>query len=365
MSKLAGSLGESEDKTKKAFDVAGSALLGGLMKQMSSPQGAKTAFDEISRFDPGVLGNVTQMLTGGGSKDGNSALMSMGTKMLGSLLGPNLNSIISMIAKLTGIGEGSSKSMLTMLAPLFMGTIAKQVKSGGLNMSGLTDLVMGQKSHVAKHLPSDFSKTLGIANLLDEGTKKVAAGAQRAATETAAAGSGLMKMLIPLAILGALAFFAWRMLNSNKVEQVANKSIEAAQDAGTAAAGAVGTAVEEVADAASDLTVTMPPIPGFDFNAISTDVTSGFGKLTDAITGITDEASAQATIPQIEDLTKAIGAYGFDKMPAEGTSVLQGILRPLIEKLKAAIETASKIPGVNAILEPTVGELMKSVSAYI
>ena len=155
------------------------------------------------------------------------------------------------------------------------------------------------------------------------------------------------------------------MLNSNKVEQVATKSLEAAQDAGATAAGAVDTAVEEVADAASNLTVTMPTIPGFDFNAISTDVSSGFGKLTDAITGITDEASAQATIPQIEDLTKAIGAYGFDKMPAEGTSVLQGILRPLIEKLKAAIETASKIPGVNAILEPTVGELMKSVSAFI
>jgi hypothetical protein len=375
MGKLAGSLGESEDKTKKAFDVAGSALLGGLMKQMSSPQGAKNAFDEISRFDPGVLGNITQMLTGGGSKDNNSALTSMGTKMIGSLLGSNQNSIISMIARLTGISEGTAKSLLTMLAPLFMGTIAKQVKSGGLNMSALTDLVMGQKAHVAKHLPGDFTKTLGIADLLTDGSKKVAEGAKRAgaaATETAAAGSGLMKMLIPLVILAALAFFAWRMLNSNKVEQVANKSLEVAQsaadataDAVDATAGAVDAAAGQVADAASNLSVNMPNIPGFDFSAISTDFSSGFGKLTDSITAISDEASAQSAIPQIEELTKKIAAYGFDKMPAEGTAVLQGILRPLIEKLKAAIETASKIPGVNAILEPTVGELMKSVSAFI
>ncbi len=41
LGQIAGMLGESEPKTKSAMEMAGAALLGSLMKQASSPQGAK------------------------------------------------------------------------------------------------------------------------------------------------------------------------------------------------------------------------------------------------------------------------------------------------------------------------------------
>ncbi len=363
--KIAGSLGESEEKTKSAFDIAGSAILGGLIKKMSNPQGSKDVFEEVSRFDTSTFDNITQVLTGGGSKENSSALTSLGGKLLSSLLGSNQDSIIGMIAKLAGIGQGSSKSLLTMIAPLLLGTIAKQVKSGGLNLSGLTDLIMGQKSVVSKNLPSEFSKTLGIANLLDEGSKAVQAGTQqasRAAKETAESGAGLLKVLVPLAILAGLGFLVWKMASPAK--QVAEKTIEAADTAVQATENVIADAADKVGDAADRITLNKPAVPGVDFDAISKELGANFGTLTKSISGITDDASARLAVPQIEELTKQIGTFGFDKMPQEANSVLQGIMQPLIEKLQAAIETASQIPGVKAILEPAVNMLMKSVSAY-
>ncbi len=365
--KIAGMLGESEQKTKSAYELAGSAILGGLIKKMSNPQGAKDVYEEVSRFDSGALANITQVLTGGGSEENTSAMSSLGSKLISGLLGSNQDSTIGMIAKLAGIGEGSSKSLLTMLAPLLLGMLSKQVKSGGLDLSGLTKLIMGQKEQVAKALPADFSRQLGIANLLDQGSQAVREGARQtrvAAEETASAGAGLLKVLVPLAIVAGLGFLIWKMTSSKAVDQVAQTTAEVASSAADATRDAASSVATSVAGAADRVTVNKPAIPGVNFDAISKELGSAFGTLTNSVADIKDEASAQAAVPQFEALTKQIETFGFDKMPEEANATLQVLIRPLIEKLQAALETVSKIPGVEAILEPAVKQLMSSVSAY-
>lgn len=360
-SSLAGSLGESEQKTKSAFDLAGSAILGGLIKKMSNPQGAKEVYDEVNQVDSGLLGSAIDALTGRGSEENTSTTSSLGWKLISRLLGSNSNSLIEMIAKTAGIGQGSTKSLLSMLAPLLLGTIAKQVTSGGLDLKGLTNLVLGQKSHVAKTLPANFSQQLGIANLLSEGTQS----AKRAAAETAQAGSGLLKTLVPLAILVAIGLLVWKMTSSNAAKQAAKTTVDAAESAVAATGDAIENVAEDVSDAADRITMNKPVVPGVNFEAISEELGMSFGKLSESISTISDEASARSVLPQIEEVSKQIGLLGFDKMPQEATATLQGILRPLVEKLQAAIELASKIPGVKSILEPAVGSLMDSVSAYV
>ncbi len=278
LGKIAGSLGESEAKTTSAIDIAGSAILGSLIKKVSSPQGAKDVFQQVNQFDTGLLDNVGSLLTGGAEQPQSSDWTSMGTKLISSLLGGKQDSVIGMIAKLTGIGQGSSKSLLSMLAPLLMGVIAKQVKSGNLDLSGLVDLVMGQKSLVAKTLPAEFGQQLGIANLLDQGAdvaRETSGRVTRAAQETAGSGAGLLKALVPLAILAAVGFGAWTLFSSKPAQEVAQKTVDAA------------------ADAAERITVQKPAVPSLNLEVISADLGTTFGDLTKSISGISDEASAR------------------------------------------------------------------------
>ena len=273
----------------------------------------------------------------------------MGSSLIGSLLGGKQDSIIGMIAKHAGIGQGSSKSLLTMLAPLLLGTIAKQVKSGNLGLGGLVDLVTGQKSYVAKALPAEFGQQLGIANLLDRGAdaaRDTSNRVTRAKQETAGSGAGLLKALVPLAILAAVAFGGWKLFTAKPAQEVAQSTADAA------------------ADATDRITLQKPAVPSFNFDAISGDLGTTFGNLTKSISGISDEASARQALPQITELQKQFQGYGFDKLPQDQTSTLSQMLSPMVEKLQAALEIAYRIPGVKAILEPAVSGFIDSVSAF-
>jgi len=352
LGQLAGALGETEEKTKSAIDIAAPALLGGLMKQASTPHGAQDLFNEAKRFDTGILDNLGSLISGGQSQE--SGLMSMGAKLLPMLLGPNLSSIIGMIAKLAGIGQGASKSLLGMLAPLLFGLIAKQVKSGGLDLKGFTDLIMGQKRHVAKSLPGDLGRQLGIANLLDQGvetardtTYKVA----RAGQEAAGSGLGFLKTLIPLLLIAALAWAGWKFLFSRNAEDVA----DGVRNAAGQVADATTDAASRAADAVSDV------IP--DFDNLKLNLNNSFGDVTKAISEIADEASARAALPKLRELETQIEDLGWGAMSAPQQSALSGVLQPLVEKLQRALETVYAIPGVRAILEPAVNALTSKFEA--
>ena len=357
LGKIAGSLGESEEKTTSAMDIAGSAILGSLIKKVSSPEGAKDVFKEVEQFDTGLLDSVGDLLTGGAEQQQSSGWASMGSKLIASLLGGKQDSVIGMISKLTGIGQGSSKSLLSMLAPLLLGMIAKKVKSGNLGLSDLVELVMGQKSYVAKALPAEFGQQLGIANLLDQGADAVRDTSERvtrAAQETAGSGAGLVKALVPLAILAVVGLGAWKLFSSKPAQEVAQKTAEVA----TAAAD---TAVDAAADVSDRITLQKPAIPDFNFEAISGELGTTFGNLTKSVSGISDEATAREALPQITELQKQFQGYGFDKLPEAQASTLSQMLSPMMEKLQAALEIAYRIPGVKEILEPAVSGLIDSV----
>ena len=352
LSSLSKSFGANEEATGKAFDLASSAILGGLIKKASDPRGATDVFDQVKNFDSGGFGldDIVDIFKGGAPEEKQSSLSSMGWDLVSGLFGSSkLDSIIEMLSRLTGIGQGSSKSLLSMVAPLLMGTLAKQVKSGGLDLSDFTSMIMGQKSQVSRNLPASFSQELGIANLLDEGAQTV----QRTANEAAETGAGFLKALVPLALILGLGFLIWKMTQSDAAKEVAEEAKSAAV-----------AAEQAVEDAADRIAVNKPAVPELNLDSIKTELSDSFGSLTESVLGITDQASAEKIVPQIEEVTKQITGYGFDKMPEQSLSGLQGINEPLVEKLKAALETVSQVPGVKEVLEPALGSLMDSVSAY-
>jgi hypothetical protein len=331
------------------------------MQKVSSPQGAKDVFSQVSKFDTGLLDNLSERIGGGGNQEQASSWASMGGKLISSLLGDKESSLIGMIAKLAGIGQGSSKSLLSMLAPLLVGVIAKQVKSGNLDLSGLVSLIMGQRAQVAKFLPSEATQQLGIANLLDQGADAIHDGGTkvtRATRETADTGAGLLKTLVPVLLVVGIGLVAWKLL-SPPAKEFAQNTAEVAG----AAVDATKEAAADVVDAADRITLK-PVVPSLDLEALAGTLGTSVTDLTKSITGITDEATAREALPQINAFQQQFSSYSLDKMPEEATTALRRVVGPLIEKLQAAIALAYKIPGVKEILEPATSGLLKTVSAF-
>ena len=105
--------------------------------------------------------------------------------------------------------------MLGLLAPIVLGAIGKQSK--GLDAEGIARMLAGQKGHIASALPSGLGSLLssavpGLSSFVG-GASNAATAAARTATNVAsgaareaeAAGSSVMKWLIPLLLL-VLAF---------------------------------------------------------------------------------------------------------------------------------------------------------------
>ncbi|MCO8124312.1 DUF937 domain-containing protein [Stieleria sp. TO1_6] len=361
LSKVAGMLGEDETKTKSAMDIAGSALLGGLMKKVSSPQGAEDVFHHAKQFDTGMLEDLDDHFGAAANPQESSVWSVLGGEIVSKLLGNNQDSAIDMVSKLAGIGRGSSKSLLSMLAPLLFGMIAKRVKTGDLNLSSLINLVMSQKAQVAKYLPAEFNRQLGIAGLMDSTPQTERVTRPHAPVRKQDDGN-LVKFLLPLAVVVGLGIAAWWLMSSPEVQQVARNSADDVQPNDTRVEVQRPVVPEATVP---DATAPQATVPKINLDGIGANLGGAMTDLTQSIGSISDVASAQATIPQIKTLTERMRDTGFNQLTPERTTMLQGVLTPLVEKLQSALETAYQIPGVKAVLEPVVKDMMDALPSFV
>jgi outer membrane protein OmpA-like peptidoglycan-associated protein len=75
---------------------------------------------------------------------------------LSSLFGHNLSDVTDGIARYAGIDRSSAASLLAIAAPLALGYIGRLVRSDKLTVTGLADLLRGQRAEFARLLPSSF-----------------------------------------------------------------------------------------------------------------------------------------------------------------------------------------------------------------
>ena len=86
--------------------------------------------------------------------------------MLISLLGgKTLSALTGAVGQYAGLNSSGSKSLMGLLGPVVLGVLGQQQRSGGLDASGLANLLLSQKSNVAGALPSGFSKYLGDTDI--------------------------------------------------------------------------------------------------------------------------------------------------------------------------------------------------------
>lgn len=143
----------SEAATKTAIGSGLGAILGGLAKNASEPQGAESLFNAVNKkHDGGILDDVGGFLGMGDGMDGG--------KILGHVFGDNKANVESQVAQAAGVDQSMISKLLPMLAPMVMGWIGKKVASGALNPASLGGLLKGEQQQAESAMP-DLGGLLG------------------------------------------------------------------------------------------------------------------------------------------------------------------------------------------------------------
>src|SRR5436190_7694687 len=111
---------------------------------------------------------------------------------LSSLFGHNVSDVSDSIARYAGIGRSSGASLLAIAAPLALGYIGRLMRSDKLTVSGLADLLRGERAELARSLPAGF-RMPGIGAPYETG---------RTAVTARAAGGWSVPLMALLAALG-------------------------------------------------------------------------------------------------------------------------------------------------------------------
>lgn len=369
MQKIGGLLGQNDTKkTQSMFETAAGSILGGMMKKSSTPSGANDIFKSVQDHDDGVLDRLGDLLGGGKEQE----LMNSGNGVLEGVFGSNRTGMIGTIAKTLGLDSGIMGKLLSLAAPIVMGVIGRHVKSKALDAVGLGNLLGQQKSSLGSLLPSGLSGSLGFGDMLGSagdavkgamgaagdaagnvgshvsGAASSVAGAAsnvggsvaRGADEAASGLGSLLKFLLPLILLGALAFFGYKAMNSGEAP--------ADPDAGVAASG-------ENMEAGSSTTTTT----GFDLSMMQekfSGVTSAFEN------GVTMD-SAGSLAEKITELTGSIGNMGIGNLEGAAKDGAMGAIGNFKDTITNAMGSITD-NGILGVLKPAVEKLMEVLGAF-
>ena len=165
LNQISSAVGENPEGTRAAFGTALPALVASVIgKASASPNGPNEVYNMVQEGQQqgGWFDSASGML----SSLGSGGYQLAGNSLLNSLLGPKLGAVGSFLASHCGIKASSASAILSMAAPLLMGTIGKQVSSQGLGAAGLGQLLSSQTQYLKDAIPSGLANTLGIGNLL-------------------------------------------------------------------------------------------------------------------------------------------------------------------------------------------------------
>jgi hypothetical protein len=347
ITRIASAFGFDRTTVQKAIDGAIPSLLAAFGGVAGQPGGPQKLADAATQ-QMGTIDNFARIL-GSGTQ---SSFIQQGSQMLGSLLGgSNQNALTGAINKFTGLGQGTSGSLLGMLAPVVMGMIAKQQGTAQtLDPSKIASLLAGQKDNIAAALPPGLGTLLAGTGLTDSlggparaataRTSERASASARAVTDagrsvagtTASPTSNWLYWLVPAAVAIALiAYFANR-----PAEQIAQQPATTEQP-----------------------TTTNPQRAVVNTADVGKEVTDDLKNLHGTLGGITDVASAQAALPKLQE-----SAVQFDRVNSligrlspEQRKFIAGLVNAVMPALDQLFNKVLAIPGVSDELKPTVEAL--------
>ena len=355
LGKLSGLIGANESQTKTATSAAVPALLNVFGKMASTNSGADQLAKAMGGLDLGMLGNLAGAL--GGSQA--SGLGSMGGSLLTSLLGGgnNLSSLVGTIASFAGMQPGIMKTLLTYLAPMVLGMVAKQF-TGKPDASSVSRLFSEQSNNIRGALPKGLS--LGD---FGSASGRPSEPARHGGHSPEPQSAGLPGWLLPLLALGALGL-GWYIWNQNQPkDEVAIAQVERK-------VGRVTETVTEVVERKGkemmDTVVDQISIDPKFLEAIRVgkNATELFGGLTSVLKGVTNEETARLAVPELEKLAPMLTSLEEEagKLPVEEKPAFTDFIGKNLGLLSKMIDTVMALPGVKGLLGPVVGPMVETLT---
>ena len=358
LGKLSGLIGANESQTKTATSAAVPALLNVFGKMASTNSGADQLAKAMGGLDLGMLGNLAGAL--GGSQA--SGLGSMGGSLLTSLLGGgnNLSSLVGTIASFAGMQPGIMKTLLTYLAPMVLGMVAKQF-TGKPDASSVSRLLSEQSNNIRGALPKGLS--LGD---FGSASGRPSEPARHGGHSPEPQSAGLPGWLLPLLALGALGL-GWYIWNQNKAanevrpvavaeteEQVGPVTVKETE--------IVATKGKDIIDVVVDQISIDPKF--LEAIRVGKNATDLFGGLTSVLKGVTNEETARLAVPELEKLAPMLTSLEEEagRLPVEEKPAFTDFIGKNLGLLSKMIDTAMSLPGVKDLLGPVVGPMVETLT---
>jgi hypothetical protein len=213
--KLATASGLDRSLAQSAIGAAVPAILSALTGLVERPGGAKQLADAVARQPADVLSSIAD------GRAGFAQMANSGTGLLTSLLGGGaLGTLAATLARFAGIGEGPTRSLMGMLAPVIMGVLGNEQRAARLDANGLANMLTGQRKEIAAAMPSGLSRLLEASGLHEDITSSAPErrayesagsgypiGAMQRASSTTRWGANWPYWVLPLLVLGGLLWY--------------------------------------------------------------------------------------------------------------------------------------------------------------
>jgi hypothetical protein len=345
VSKLSSLIGESEEKTLAAASAAVPGLLS-LLAKLVSGGGADKLIDALRQVEPPSSGGFGDVLS-----DQAGKLQEKGGSLLNILLGSAaIPGLLSLLSKLTGINVNSAKGLLSYLAPLVLGMIAKQFSGKMITPDVLSGFFAEQKSNIASALPAGLS----LADLPGSSASPTAPGPAMSAP--APAETGMPAWLLPLAALVLLGALAWYFMGQQPpAEQAGGETPVVAEKGAPSPEPARSTKVPE--KVAANLG---------DGKQFATDLTSAYASLTEVLSGVKDSASAQSALPRLNELSPRLDGLkaAWEKLPEAARKTVSGVTSEHLAKLRELVAKVLAMPGVGEKLKPVLDGMVDKLASF-
>src|SRR5262249_45802401 len=337
-SRIASALGLDPAATQKAIVVAAPVIISALISYVSKPQGANKLNEVVRKQEPGMLSSWANVI----GEPGQKALIDQGASVLTSLLGGKTFSGVSQaVGQYAGIGEGGAKSLMGLVGPVVLGVLGREQRDRGLDASGLANFLTSQKNNVSASLPSGFSRYLSQAGIPDD----VIASRPRVDRPPVSSGPSILPWLVAALVLLALGALVWNLLQGRPHKQVAET-----------ASPKIEAKVSPPAEVPyAGLFSKLKGVKAGDVD-VGEVATAAVNDLYSSVQGIKDEATAQSSMP---GLTKASSEFDqltgvVNQLSPENRKILADLVASVRPNLDQLLDKALAIPGVAAIMKPTV-----------
>jgi len=148
-------VGAEPSAVNSAIQMALPAILGGLARNASNPEGAQSLNNTLEQHHDGSildnLGGLGSLIFGGGDQtqqQTNPAPQIDAGGILGHVFGNNQGQVAQQISNQSGLNMGQVAQILMMLAPIVMGYLGKQKQEQNLDAGGLSNWLGGQQEQI-------------------------------------------------------------------------------------------------------------------------------------------------------------------------------------------------------------------------